>query len=88
MGFVSGIVVFVILWWLTLLTVLPWGIQNAEQNTLGHDAGAPDNPQLKLKFLITTLITAIIWLAVFGLVQLEVINFFDAAEQMMQEDRL
>lgn len=86
MGWFTGIVVYLLLWWLALFTVLPWGVRPADHPEEGHDSGAPVDPRLKQKFLITTVIAAIIWLVVYGLIKIDVIDFYDLADQMIKED--
>ena len=56
-----GIVVFVIIWWLVLFCVLPWGVRQADTLEPGHAAGAPENPRMWLRFAVTTLIAAALW---------------------------
>ncbi len=61
MGLVPGIVVFVIIWWLVLFCVLPWGVRQPDTPQRGHAAGAPENPRMGLRFLVTTLIAMALW---------------------------
>lgn len=75
MNWVSGIVLYVILWCVVLFAVLPWGVRSAEPTDLGYAAGAPANPQLLKKALWTTVITAGIWLIIFLVIQADVISF-------------
>ncbi len=56
-----GIVVFVIIWWLVLFCVLPWGVRQPHTLEAGHAAGAPENPRMWLRFAVTTLIAAALW---------------------------
>ena len=51
------IVIFVIIWWLVLFVVLPFGIQRDENLIMGNDPGAPKNPMLKKKIYFTTIIS-------------------------------
>mgnify|MGYP001371319509 CR=1 FL=1 len=51
------IVIFVIIWWLVLFTILPIGVQKDENIVGGNDPGAPKNPMLKKKIFITTIIS-------------------------------
>ena len=53
------LVIFVILWWLILFLILPVGISKQENVKFGNDPGAPNDPMLKKKFLITTIIALI-----------------------------
>ncbi|MCB9991414.1 MAG: DUF1467 family protein [Rhodospirillales bacterium] len=86
MSISGGIVVFFITWWVVLFTVLPWGIRHDDNPTQGNVTSAPSAPRLGLKFLITTGITAIIWIVVYLLVQADIIDFYGLAEQMSEED--
>jgi predicted secreted protein len=72
--FSTGIV-FAIVWWLVLFVVLPFGSRPPDDVQPGTAASAPAKPRLGLKFLITTLIAAILtalilWLINSGLIQL------------------
>ena len=64
-GVMTQIFMFLVIWWLTLFVVLPWGVRRSESPDAGHDPGAPGNPMLLKKALITTLIAAAIWGAAF-----------------------
>ena len=79
MNWVSGVVLYVILWCVVLFAVLPWGVRSADPSDLGYAAGAPANPQIWRKALWTTLITAAIWLVIFLIIQADVISFRDWA---------
>lgn len=79
MGPVTSVAIYVTIWWTVLFAVLPWGVQSHADAGIdkgdGGDPGAPVNPKLKQKFLITTAVSAgvwaLIWLIVkFGLVKL------------------
>ena len=61
MGLGWGIAIFFIVWWIVWFTVLPWGWRAPSQEVPGAPRSAPDNPRLGLKFLITTAITAVLW---------------------------
>jgi predicted secreted protein len=67
MGWALGIAVYVVIWWLTLFTVLPFGVrsQTESENVVeGTDPGAPAAHLMGRKLLITTLIAGVIWLPV------------------------
>lgn len=72
MGIVSGIVIYVVLWWVTLYAVLPWGVQRSEILVKGQEIGAPDKPRMKLKLIITTSISFALWLIVYGLITADI----------------
>ena len=71
MGITGSIVVYVIIWWIVFFSVLPVGIQSNKEvfkdNIEGSDPGAPKNPRIGKKFLITTLITSIIFAVIYYL---------------------
>ncbi|MBL8708684.1 MAG: DUF1467 family protein [Rhodospirillaceae bacterium] len=57
--------IFLIIWWLVLFAVLPWGVRRQESDEVGHDPGAPANPMLLKKAVITTAIALALWGAFF-----------------------
>jgi predicted secreted protein len=71
MGTTGAIIVYICIWWIVFFSVLPIGIksQNIEfkENLRGNDPGAPKNPGIAKKFLITTLITSIIFAVIYYL---------------------
>jgi predicted secreted protein len=79
MNWVSGVVLYTILWCIVLFAVLPFGVRQADKADLGYAAGAPANPQLVRKALWTTAITAILWLVIYAIVKADVISFRDWA---------
>ncbi len=76
MTFASGIVVYVILWWLSFFLVLPFGVKQPEEQEEGHMPGAPDKPKLWKKALITTLLAFVLfgiyfWVEQSGLISIQ-----------------
>lgn len=63
MGFVTIILVFVIIWWLVFFAVLPFGVKAQHETEAGAeggtDPGAPSNPKLKMKILATSAIALV-----------------------------
>ena len=78
MGTTGAIIVYICIWWIVFFSVLPIGIksQNAKLNIdlKGNDRGAPKNPNIGKKFLITTLITSVIFLVIYYLVSQNYLN--------------
>ncbi len=65
-----AIAIYVICWWIVLFAVLPLRM-GAKPAPPGSDpfaeaAGAPSNPKMKLKFIVTTIISAVIAGALYG----------------------
>lgn len=63
-----ALAIYVTIWWITLLAVLPLGVRSSEEAgeelPEGADPGSPVAPQLARKAVITTVVAALI----FGLV--------------------
>ena len=78
----SGIMVYVLVWWMVFFCMLPMNIQSIEKPTDGSMPGAPINPGLKKKLIITTLIAAVVWLAIDGIVYSNLISFREIAARM------
>ena len=62
MSWLSGILVYVIIWWLALFMVLPWGAHPPAEPEAGHATSAPERPRMWLKVLITSIIAFGFWL--------------------------
>ena len=75
MGIASSLAVYFISWWIILFAVLPWGVTRHDGSVRGADAGAPQVPHLRRKFIVTTVLAALIWLIVFALNRLDVLSF-------------
>lgn len=75
MNWFIGIAAYVIIWWTVIFTVLPFGVRLSEEGDLGRAAGAPANPRLALKALVTTGISCVLWLAFYWAVNADLINF-------------
>ena len=78
MGITGSIIVYVLIWWIIFFSVLPVGIQSNKEKfnekIEGIDPGAPLNPKIGKKFLITTLITSIIFIVIYYLVEFNLLN--------------
>jgi predicted secreted protein len=74
MTWFGGIVVYVIVWWMVLFAVLPWGNRPPEAPEPGHATSAPEKPRLLLKFGVTTLIATVIFLGVWWLMESDLIS--------------
>lgn len=63
----SLFVVYLLIWWVTLFAVLPFGVRGqAEEGEIvkGSEPGAPVESNMKHKVKITTVVATIIWLIV------------------------
>jgi predicted secreted protein len=73
----SAVVVFIVIWWLVLFMVLPFGVRRTETPEAGHDHGAPARPMLWRKVAVTTAISLVLFAAVYGVVEFELIALSD-----------
>lgn len=73
MNITSLTVVFIIIWWIVFFIILPIGIKQEENPIDGNDKGAPKNPNIKLKILITTIISMVLSLIYYYLIVNQII---------------
>lgn len=86
MGWALGIAVYLTIWWTALFVVLPWGVKHQFTPDGGLATGAPINPGLKKKFIATTVLSLAIWLVIYALIKIDVIDFSAISARMLQED--
>ena len=81
MGITGSIIIYVMIWWIVFFSVLPVGIQSNKEtfkDTIdGIDPGAPKNPKIAKKFLVTTIITSILFIMIYYLVNNNLFNLRD-----------
>jgi predicted secreted protein len=75
MNWPTGIAVYVCIWWVVIFAVLPWGVRPAETVQEGFDPGAPENPRLLLKVLVTTAIATLLWIALYVVITSDLVSF-------------
>ena len=75
MTWFEGLVAFVIIWWLVLFMVLPWGVRIPEEAEKGHATSAPVRPRVWFKMLITTGIAIVLWAFAYWLAASDLISF-------------
>lgn len=77
----SAIAIYFITWWVCLFLVLPFGVKNAheagEAVEQGNEHGAPVKPMLWRKVLATTLLSTVVFAAIYGQVTYGWIGFDD-----------
>ncbi len=75
MSWFSGTLVFLVIWWLVLFMVLPWGNRAVEDPEPGHATSAPAKPRIALKFAITTGIALVMFVIAYAVTEAGLINF-------------
>ena len=78
MGITGSIIVYVMIWWIIFFSILPVGIISNKEvfrdSIEGTDPGAPKNPKIGKKFLITTIITSILFIMIYYIIELGFFN--------------
>ncbi|MCR9213663.1 MAG: DUF1467 family protein [Proteobacteria bacterium] len=79
MSIIGGIVIYTITWMLVLFTVLPWGVRTQQEADDEVEPGtvesAPVNPRIWTKFAVTTVLTTLIFIIIWTIIDLELIDF-------------
>jgi predicted secreted protein len=68
MSLVSALAIYFVIWWICLFVVLPFGVRSqveADDVTFGTERGAPHQPFLVRKAIATTLLSALVFAAVY-----------------------
>jgi predicted secreted protein len=75
----GGIVIYVIMWWVILFTVLPIGVRNSYEEGVemvpGQADGAPVRPRILYKFGLTTVITTVLFAFIVASVELDWVDW-------------
>jgi len=68
MDFVSGLVVYILLWWWVFLMALPFGAKAPETVETGHATSAPEKPMVWRKAFAATIIASGLFVAVYVII--------------------
>jgi predicted secreted protein len=77
MGPTLSAALYFVLWWTCLFVVLPFGVRSqSEEGDIapGSDHGAPARPGLARKFMITTVVSTIVWGVVYVIVNYNLVS--------------
>jgi predicted secreted protein len=77
MDILTAIIVYLLIWWTLIFTVLPYG--NAPDKVIesGNASSAPANPRIKKKFLVTTLLSFVLWAIIIAIIHYSNFSFHD-----------
>jgi predicted secreted protein len=76
MGWFTGTVLYVIIWWTVLFGVLPLGTRAVADAVKSSGwRGAPEHPHLLRKAIITTLVAAVVWFGAYLLISSPYVSF-------------
>ena len=75
MSITGSVVIYVIIWWIVFFSILPIDVNRKKNLKVeGEDPGSPENPKIFKKFIYTTLISIVIFLIIYYLVQYNYLN--------------
>ncbi|AML50042.1 MULTISPECIES: DUF1467 family protein [Falsihalocynthiibacter] len=80
MAITSAIVLYSVLWFMTLFVVLPIRLKSQQdmgEVVPGTPSSAPVDPQLKKRAIIVTLITTVLWAIIFTIIVTDTITVRD-----------
>lgn len=80
MGIMSALVLFAVIWFMVLFVTLPIRLKtqgDVGEIVPGTQAGAPVDPQLKLRFKIITAVAFVLWIIIAGIIISGVITVCD-----------
>ncbi|MBE8220077.1 MAG: DUF1467 family protein [Alphaproteobacteria bacterium] len=74
-GFVLGVAIYGIVWFLTLFMVLPFGVQAQDKSGLqGEAKSAPVNAYMGRKLIATTLLAGIFYVGIYFLLTSDILK--------------
>jgi len=77
MNWFTGLVAYIVLWWLALFAVLPLKVKVPDEVPPGHATSAPENQHLLFKAGLTSVIAAVLWIVFYAIVVVDVFNLKD-----------
>ncbi|MBR0651893.1 DUF1467 family protein [Roseomonas terrae] len=77
MTWFTGTVVYLLAWWTVLFAILPIGVRPDVEGdpAAGGWRGAPTAPHLLRKLIATTVVSGIVWLGIWAVVESEWLSF-------------
>ena len=77
MSVFTGVILYLLIWWLALFCVLPVGTHPDSQGKMeeGGWRGAPQKHLMGWKLLGTTALAGVIWLALFAVIESDWLSF-------------
>lgn len=76
MNWVTGVVLYVLIWWTALFAVLPIGTRPVEEPDAATGwRGAPERPRILFKLIVTTVVATVLWGGAYLVIQSDFISF-------------
>jgi len=81
-GWVTGIFVYIVVWWVVLFAVLPWGVRTPDNPEPGMASSAPIEPRILRKFIATSIVALVVWLVIHAIAQSGLVSFRDMVKDL------
>jgi predicted secreted protein len=76
MGWFTGCVLYALIWWIVLFAVLPfWSANDGTPDPVTGWRGAPAEPRMGRKVVVTTLVALVVWGGCVALIESPYVNF-------------
>jgi predicted secreted protein len=73
---ITGIVLYALIWWMALFAVLPFGTKPLDEPDAQTGwRGTPERPLLLRKLIATTVVAAVLWAGCYALIASDLISF-------------
>lgn len=90
MTFTLGLVIYIMIWWITLFAVLPIGVRTQGEEgevVAGTPASAPVKPRLLRVIVVNTVVATLAFLVVWAAFQYDWMDLYIAPSNMAPELR-
>lgn len=93
MSLAFGVAIYFVIWWVLLFAILPFGVRTSEEageaSNPGFADSAPHRPNLLLKIIATTIVSAIVFAFIYAImvhhiITLDDIPFFPRYERVQE----
>lgn len=81
-GWVTGVFVYIVVWWVVLFAVLPWGVRTPDNPEPGMASSAPVEPRILRKFVATSIVALLVWLVIYAIAQSGLVSFRDMVKDL------
>lgn len=82
MSFIATIFTYLLIWWIVLFAILPWGNRQPKTPEQGMAYGAPANPNIKKKLIATSIVSLVMLGIIYACVEMNIIDFREVAREM------
>ena len=76
---VGALIIYILLWWVTLFAILPMVVsgrwESPDDGVNGADPGAPAKPDMKRKLITTSWVSFLLWLFTLAVILSGIFNF-------------